>query len=94
MVEVIVAFTLLAILMLLFSQGIANTTKAESKATNDRKSADNAMKSLQKELAKGENTGTENYGSKITVGDPDTVDIVPYTYSENGYKYVVYRIKE
>lgn len=94
MVEVIVAFLLLSILMVMFSQSIASTTKAEVQATKNRNSADNAMKALQQELAAGVNKGSGSTDDAIPVGDSDKVDIVPYIYSENGYTYVVYRIYE
>jgi type II secretory pathway pseudopilin PulG len=94
MVEVVVAFLLLSILLVMFSQGMVSTTKAEVQATKNRNSADKAMKALQEELAAGVNKGSGRTDDAIPVGDGDKVDIVPYIYSENGYTYVVYRIYE
>ena len=50
-VEVTVAFTLLAIMLVIFSQGIAYATKAEVNASRSRNRADAAMIKLQHWLA-------------------------------------------
>ena len=50
-VEVTVAFTLLAIMLVIFSQGIAYATKAEVNASKSRDRADAAMIKLQHWLA-------------------------------------------
>lgn len=51
MVEVLVAFTLLSIILLLFAQGLAWATTAEARATKSRLGADRAMVLLKGELA-------------------------------------------
>ncbi|MBP5261358.1 MAG: type II secretion system protein [Clostridiales bacterium] len=51
MVEVIVAFTLLSIMLVVFSQGITFAAKAENNAIKVRKLADEAMQSFQFEKA-------------------------------------------
>ncbi|MCR5047875.1 MAG: hypothetical protein K6A37_02810 [Saccharofermentans sp.] len=47
MVEVLVAFTLLSIMLVLFAQGITWASKAEMNATNSRNAADKAMLEFQ-----------------------------------------------
>ena len=91
MVEVLVAFVLLSIILVLFSQGIAWATRAEANASNSREAADSAMESLQHDLANGV-TGVPNVNARILV--KDGVELVPYIYYKNGYTYVVYRAKE
>lgn len=91
MVEVLVAFVLLSIILVLFSQGIAWATRAESNATNNRKAADSAMEALQHDLASG-TKGSAVEGSRILV--KDGVELVPHVITENGFSYVVYRVKE
>lgn len=54
LVEVLVAFTLLSIIMVTFSQGIAFATRTEARATKNRKNADMAMNRFQTRLAAGE----------------------------------------
>lgn len=54
MVEVIVAFTLLSIMLLIFSQGISWAMSTEAKASNTRRNSDNAMKDLETRLANGQ----------------------------------------
>lgn len=48
-VEVVVAFTVLSIMMVLFSQGIAYASRSSMMADKNRDSADKAMTDLQKE---------------------------------------------
>jgi type II secretory pathway pseudopilin PulG len=91
MVEVLVAFVLLAIILVLFSQGIAWATRAEANASNSREAADSAMEALQHDIANGV-PGESNPDARILV--KDGVELIPYIYSKNGYKYVVYRAKE
>ena len=50
MVEVIVAFTLLSIMMVVFSQGLASATTSEVNAKKNRDNADVSMLFLQKKL--------------------------------------------
>ena len=51
MVEVMVAFTLLSIMLLIFAQGISFATNTEMRASKSRNSADQALISLQKKRA-------------------------------------------
>ena len=53
MVEVLVAFTLLSIMLVVFSEGIAWASKSEVNATKSRRSADASMRKFQTELAAG-----------------------------------------
>ncbi|MBO4681500.1 MAG: hypothetical protein J5623_06310 [Clostridiales bacterium] len=89
MVEVLIAFTLLSIILLMFSQGIAFATKAEANATDNRNAADQAMASLQQKLAEGTDKGIQ-VSPDVTIGSKT---IVPYVYTENDYTYVVYRVE-
>ncbi len=50
-VEVVVAFTVLSIMMVLFSQGIAYASRTSVLADNNRDSADQAMMDLQERIA-------------------------------------------
>ena len=52
-VEVVVAFALLSIMLLAFSEGIAWATRTEINASKSRTSADVAMRALQKYIATG-----------------------------------------
>ena len=51
LVEVLVAFTLLSIMLLIFAQGISFATSSERRASESRKAADDAMILLQKKRA-------------------------------------------
>lgn len=83
MVEVIVAFTLLTIVLLMFAQGIASATNSESNATKSRKSADNAMIDLQEQLI----NPPAGQGSPVLNGE-----IKRHKYEAGEYKYVIYRL--
>ena len=50
-VEVVVAFTVLSIMMVLFSQGIAYASRTSVLADKNRDSADQAMMDLQEQIA-------------------------------------------
>lgn len=81
MVEVIVAFTVLSIMMLLFAQGLAWATNTEARATNTRNDADKAMIDLQDKLA----------GVNTEPGSPlPGVQIDRYVFQVDGHNYVVY----
>ncbi len=84
MVEVLVAFTLLSIMLVVFSEGIAWASKSEMQATDRRNGADAAMKSLQHDLA--ENVPGQP-GSTTTVG---TGSITAQVYTYGDYQYTVY----
>ena len=67
-VEVTVAFTLLAIMLVVFSQGIAFATRAEVNASRSRDLADAAMIELQHKIAVS--SGADNpQGVLIAVDD-------------------------
>lgn len=66
MVEVIVAFALLSIMLLLFSQGIAGATRSEYYAVKSRTSADIAMRALHEYKATN-NIDSSNYSCPVTV---------------------------
>ena len=66
MVEVIVAFALLSIMLLLFSQGIAGATRSEYYAIKNRASADVAMRALHEYIATN-TIDNSNYSSSVTV---------------------------
>lgn len=88
-VEVVVAFALLSIMLVLFSQGIAWATNTEMKATDNRKKADDSMILLQKDLA----TKNVSGGSAVVIGN-NGVAIKRFTYpADNGEGYyVVYEV--
>lgn len=86
-VEVLVAFTLLSIIILTFSQGVTFATKAEFKAEQNRKNADLAMLDFQTKLASGQRdpsyvqiTGVFNDRIKVESITVD-VDGQSYTYA-------------
>lgn len=54
MVEVIVAFTLLSIMLVMFTQGITWASKSELNASRVRKESDEAFADVQSRLASGE----------------------------------------
>ena len=92
MVEVIVAFTVLSIMLLVFAEGLQMATRNEVNADKSRKGADSAMATVQSKIAAGENFGTAGEEITITSEAENVVGIVPYTYTDpNGYSFVVYR---
>ena len=54
MVEVLVAFTLLSVMLVIFSQGLAWATTSEVQASRSRNNADTGMKAFQTMYASGE----------------------------------------
>lgn len=87
-VEVIVAFAVLSIMMVLFSQGIAYASRSSMQADKNRDSADKAMMDLQEQIA-------TNYAPpvKMPVTNTDTNDpVVVYrqVYTVDSKTYVVY----
>jgi type II secretory pathway pseudopilin PulG len=89
-VEVIVAFVVLSIMLLIFSQGIQMATSTEVRADQARQGADDAMADIQNKIAN--DYAFTNAGTPIVVGSDDNAGtIVPYTYTTaDGYTYVVY----
>ena len=82
LVEVLVAFTLLSIMLLIFSQGLAWATKSEANAAESRDNADQAMIALQDQLA----NNTTIQGAPVFGG------VYRYIYHPtSGTTYVVYK---
>lgn len=87
-VEVVVAFALLSIMLVIFTQGLAWASNTEMRASDNRKKADDTMISLQDKLA----TEQPGYGAPLTYPN-DSSKVLPferYTYSIDGTNYVVY----
>ena len=87
LVEVMVAFTLLSIMLLIFSQGIAFASRSEASAADMRNDADTAMIALQ-----------NDYPNNCTGWNPrpfsgGKIERSIYKVPVNGteYTYVVYR---
>ena len=92
MVEVLVAFALLSIIMLIFSQGLASATKSEMNAKQNRDSADNTMIKLQQKLASDtpyiSGNGIDvSEKTSLTAGDGA---VKTYAYTVDGNTYVVF----
>ena len=87
-VEVLVAFTLLSIIMLIFSQGIAFATNAEYRANKNRENADEALRRVQYRLAQGERDETF---LQIIGKFADRVKIERYSENIDGQEYVFIR---
>lgn len=89
MVEVLVAFALLSILLIIFAQGIANATRTELNADKSRIGADVAMKNAQDYMAE-DNSG-KPYDQVQGYFD-DRVKRMSYTCTVDGqtYTYVYY----
>ncbi len=91
-VEVVVAFTLLSIMMLIFAQGLASASRSEMTATNNRNNADQSLIDLKQKIAS--DSPTSNSGN-ITVTNKGEIeigsgDVIRYVYNVNGNNYVVY----
>ena len=90
-VEVVVAFTLLSIMLLLFSQGLAAASKTDMKAMQTREAADKAMLNLQKEKADQINPPNK---APVSAVDGNVIyrQVYQITDEESGeiYTYVVY----
>ncbi len=90
-VEVIVAFALLSIMLVLFSQGLAAASRSDMKAMETRTAADKAMLALQKD--KVDNTNPPNKAPFSNVdGKVIYRQIYQITDEQTGekYTYVVY----
>ena len=91
MIEVLVAFTVLSMMLLLFSQGIAWATKSEVNASNSRSAADTAALALQEYLAKGSTThATVTAGTPSTGSDGITSTVYTVTIGTEMYTYTIY----
>ena len=90
--EVVVAFALLSIMLVVFAQGIAWATNTQIQASDNRKQADDSMISLQNKLA----TEKVDKGSGVPIketktdGTPRNLPIRRYTYKIDDDFYVVY----
>ena len=96
MVEVIVAFTLLSMMLVLFSQGVAWATNAELQASASRDSADAAMLHLQQTLANeesaGESANEESAGESANLKNSSSwAGINRCEYRIDGQVYIVYQ---
>ena len=93
MVEVLVAFTLLSIMLIVFAQGLSWATISESKASQSRREADEAMLKLQQALAgksvDGDGVSFVEDSTPISFGSGANVYV--YTYTVDGCRYVVYK---
>ena len=89
MVEVLVAFTLLTILLVIFSHGIAMATKSEFNADKSRNGADEAMKNAQDYMA--EDDAGKPYDQVQGYFD-DRIKRMSYSCTVDGqtYNYVYY----
>lgn len=88
--EVLVAFILLTIILLIYAQGIALATKSELNADKSRTGADKAMKKVQDDIADGTAYDPDHY----QVPDYLETRVVHNTYSVTvegkTYTYVCY----
>lgn len=89
-VEVVVAFTVLSIMMVLFSQGIAYASRIGIRADQNRDSADQAMMDLQEQIA-----GNITPPGKLPVpadvpNDIESFVVYRQVYSVDSKTYVVY----
>ena len=95
-VEVVVAFALLSIMLVVFAQGLAWATSTEMNASEKRKTADDSMIQLQNKLA----TEHQAAGSRITNKDPNNPDVTNHfpikrcVYDVGDDTYVVYEVAE
>ena len=89
MVEVLVAFTLLTIMLIIFAQGIAIATNTELNANKSRIGADEAMKNAQDYMA--ESDPNRQYDQVQGYFD-DRIKRMSYSYTVDGetYTYVFY----
>ena len=90
-VEVLVAFTVLSIMLLVFAEGLQMATKKEVLADQSRKSADAALADVQDKIAGGASFGTAVSSITVNSGSGNSATIVPYTYTVDGNTFVVYK---
>lgn len=86
-IEVLVAFILLSIMLVIFSQGLASASNSEVSAKQNRENADQSMIDLQRKLASSTPKEGAEERNIITVGS-DTVK--SYKYEVNGNTYIVF----
>lgn len=88
-VEVIVAFALLSIMLVLFSQGLAAASRSDMKAMETRTAADKAMLTLQQKKLDSSDT---TYKAQVTEVDNNLIyrQIYHVDEGQDVYTYVVY----
>ncbi len=90
-VEVLVAFTVLSIMLLIFAEGLQMATRNSVNADKSRDGADAAMATVQSRIAAGEPLGVEGQEIELSNSGDEVTGIVPYTYTVDGYTYVIYQ---
>ena len=90
-VEVLVAFTVLSIMLLVFAEGLQMATRTEVRADQSRKSADAALADVQAKISNGESFGYSGAAINVNSGEGNSASIVPYTYTVDGITFVVYK---
>ena len=90
-VEVLVAFTVLSIMLLVFAEGLQMATNTEVRADQSRKSADAALADVQEKIANGTSFGYSQPSINVSSGEGNSATIVPYTYTVDGNTFVVYK---
>ena len=88
-VEVLVAFTLLSIMLVIFSQGLASAAVSEANAKNSRESADKSMINLQRILASSNPKADAQERESISVATT-TDSVKSYLYTIDGNTYIVF----
>ena len=88
MVEVIVAFTLLSIMLVIFSQGITFAARAENNAIRTRELADEAMQTFQNE--KANNSSAHAMVPVGVFGKTVYMQTYPVIQGSESHTYVVY----
>lgn len=86
--EVLVAFVLLTIVLILYAQGIALATNSDMNASKSRTGADKAMKQVQDDIAAGNNA--QSYQVQGYFGDRVIHNTYTYTIDGQTYTYVYY----
>lgn len=94
MVEVMVAFVVLSIILLIFAEGLQMATRLEVRSDQTRRGADSAMADVQSRISSGETFGSRMDEISIS-SDGVNSSVVPYTYQVNidgnDYTFVVYK---
>ena len=88
-VEVIVAFALLSIMLVLFSQGLAAASRSDMKAMETRTAADKAMLTLQQKKL---DSSLTTYKAQVTEVDNNLIyrQVYQIVEGQDVYTYVVY----
>ena len=89
--EVLVAFILLTIMLVIYAQGIALATNSEMKANKSRTGADKALKQVQDDIAdRNPYDLTENYQVPVYLDTKIRHKTYVVTVDGNTYSYVYY----